>query len=246
MNRSFVLAIMLALSFFSVQAQTPISPAGHWVGGIELGNVTPGFSIDLDKKTADEWTGTISIPAQGMKDQALSNVMAKDGHVTFALPEIKGNPVFTGKLSADGQTITGELTQAGRTFPFRLERAGKDAADRFGPTPDKGVPGAGFAGAWQGTLDAGAVTLRLVFRITKAAGDSFTVLLDSPDQSVTDMKTDNVTVKEKSLRCELKRISAVYEGTLNQNGSEITGEFQQSGMTFPLTLKRLAQEKAKP
>ena len=55
------------------------------------------------------------------------------------------------------------------------------------------------------------------------------------------MKADDVTIKEKSLRCELKRIGATYDGTLNQDGSELTGEFQQQGVTLPLTLKRLKQ-----
>jgi uncharacterized protein len=238
--------LLLTPLLFSVPAQTPSSPAGYWVGGIDLGSVNLGLSIDLAQKTAGQWTGTINIPAQALKDRALINVTVKEGQVTFVLPEVAGDPTFTGKLATDGQTITGEYKQSGKTFPFRLERTSKGAPDRYGATPTKGIPGTDLTGEWQGTLDAGGMTLRLIFRITKAADDTFTVLADSPDQGVTEMKADSATGKEKSLRCEFKRIGAVYQGTLNQEGSEITGELQQGGMAFPLTVKRLAQSKTKP
>jgi hypothetical protein len=213
-------------------AQTPPSPAGHWVGGIDLGSVNLGLSIDLAQKSAGQWTGTISILAQALKDRALTNVAVKDGQVTFALPEVAGEPTFTGKLAADGQAITGELKQSGKTFPFRLERTSKDAPDRYGATPAKGAPGAGFTGDWQGTLEAGGMTMRLIFRITKAADHSFTMLLDSPDQGVTQMKADSATIKEKSFGCELKRIGAGYQGTLNQDGSKSPASFSKAEWHF--------------
>ncbi len=246
MNKQWPCVLWLALLLFSSGAQTPPNAAGRWTGGIELSGVKLGFSVDLAQKGAGQWAGTISIPAQGMQAQALSNVTVKDGQVAFALPDVPGNPTFTGRLSADGQTLNGELTQSGKTFPFRLARASENAPDRYGATPAQGEPGKGFSGSWQGTLDAGAMRLRLIFRVTQPAEDRVIVSLDSPDQSVTEMKAGSATSKENSLRCEWKRIGAKFAGALNQNGSEIIGEFEQNGMTFPLTLKRLAADKTKP
>ena len=230
------LIFLLALPLVSVQAQTPAGAAGRWVGSIDVGGGKLGFMVNLTQKSATEWTGTISIPAQGMKDAAISQVTVKGEQLSFVLPEVPGKPAFTGKLSTDSQTITGELAQGGQTFPFQLAREGKETSSE---TPAKGVPGTGIAGKWQGTLDAGGATLRLVFKVTKTAEENFTVMLDSLDQNVSDIKADSATTKDKLLHCEWKRLGAVYEGKLSEDGAELTGEFQQGGMSFPLTLKRL-------
>lgn len=94
------------------------------------------------------------------------------------------------------------------------------------------------SGNWKGTLDVGAVKLRLVFKISKDATGALTAKMDSLDQGAHDMPVDTVTFKDGTLRMELKSISSVYEGTLDKAGNKATGQWTQGAQSFPLTLDR--------
>ncbi|HZS10548.1 MAG TPA: hypothetical protein VFD58_37310 [Blastocatellia bacterium] len=236
---------LLALCW-PARAQNQSTAAGHWEGSIELPNAKLEITVDLLAKDNNR-KGMISIPSQGLSDFSLANVTVKGPDVSFEMPGIPGEPTFKGKLSEDGKVISGTLAQAGQSFPFRLERKGEAKTgpawqEAYGPTPEKGVPGQGLEGMWQGALDIGGQTLRLVLKVTKAADGTFAATLDSPDQSAKDLQLDAVTLKDKSLHFEMKRIQAVYEGTLGKDGSEITGEWQQGAASLPLTFKRLAKK----
>lgn len=99
-------------------AQPVAGPAGPWTGAIEVPGQDLGIEITL---TAGEaWSGTISIPAQGLRDFALAGVRVDGDQVAFALAGIPGEPRFEGRLGPDG--IRGTFTQGGRTFPFHLAR----------------------------------------------------------------------------------------------------------------------------
>jgi len=92
-------------------------------------------------------------------------------------------------------------------------------------------------GIWVGTLDAGA-KLRLVVRLTAGADGSLVGKLDSPDQGALGITIDSVTLKDKTLRFELRVIGGVFEGTLDEPGTEISGKWSQGGFSFPLALKK--------
>jgi murein DD-endopeptidase MepM/ murein hydrolase activator NlpD len=98
------------------------------------------------------------------------------------------------------------------------------------------VPATGPEGSWQGTLDAGQ-KLRLALTLTKNPDGTYSGLLDSLDQGST-IPIDVVTVTGDSVRLELKTVGAVFEGKLNAERSELTGQFSQGGSVLPLTFKR--------
>jgi hypothetical protein len=56
------------------------------------------------------------------------------------------------------------------------------------------------------------------------------------------MLVDSIALEDKSLRFEMKRLRASYEGKLSQDGSEISGQWGQQGIQLPLTFRRLAQK----
>jgi pimeloyl-ACP methyl ester carboxylesterase len=94
-------------------------------------------------------------------------------------------------------------------------------------------------GNWQGTLKAGIQELRLAFKITKKKDGSLTATMDSIDQGAKDIPIDVVTWKEPELKLELKKLGGTFEGKANKDLTEIEGKWKQSGMTFPLTIKRV-------
>jgi uncharacterized protein len=97
--------------------------------------------------------------------------------------------------------------------------------------------GKGVEGIWQGALKVGAIELRLVFHVEKK-GDGLTAKMDSPDQGANGIPIDEVAFKDGTLKLELKKLLASYEGKLADDGKEIAGTFKQAGQTFPLTLQR--------
>lgn len=235
------LGVMLVLGLASAPGltQTPSSPAGRWEGEIDANYVKLIVVVSLSNKE-NLWTGTISIPGQGLRDSPLGSISVKGADVSFALAAVPGEPVYKAKLSADGLTLTGALDQAGQVTPIAFgRRSALESAARFQATPEKGQPGQGIEGSWQGTIDAGG-GLRVVVKIRKA-DTALTALLDSPDQSLIDMAIDTITLKEKTLRFELTRINATFEGTLSADGSEVTGKWDQGSASFPLSLRRLAK-----
>lgn len=99
-------------------------------------------------------------------------------------------------------------------------------------------------GAWEGILDVGAVKLRLVLKVSKAADGGLTAKADSPDQGANDLPVDVVTFKDNTLHFEMKRLMASYDGKYNPGNSEFNGEFKQGGAAFPLNLKRATKSAA--
>ncbi len=129
-------------------AQSAPNPAGAWSGTIRV----PGLElrIQVELKSGSSWTGSISIPQQGLKDFPLSEVVVKDSDLTFRMAGIPGDPRFKGRLGADGQ-IQGDFSQGGQTFPFILARGAMPAAPEPPVVPtrsalDRDVAFPGFNG----------------------------------------------------------------------------------------------------
>jgi fermentation-respiration switch protein FrsA (DUF1100 family) len=100
------------------------------------------------------------------------------------------------------------------------------------------TPAAGVNGLWLGTLKAGAVDLRLLFKIERKADGTHTGTMDSIDQGARGIPIDGIQVKDGKVRLELKKIKAVFEGTLKDGGAAIVGQWKQLGPPLPLTIHR--------
>lgn len=228
-------ALLSLLLLFVTAPLRAADIAGDWHGEIDLPQTKLEIQVQL-KNDAGAWTGTISIPAQMLRNYALSPVGMEGDRVTFAMPDIPGDPTFTGTVSTDGATIAGEMTQGGQTFPFTLARG---AITKPGHTPNHGVPGEGLVGHWQGTLQAGPMELRLALHVTQDDLGDLSATLDSLDQNAFGIPIDHVALNETTVILKLEGINATYDGALSAEGAEIVGTWSQ-GATRPLTFYRLA------
>src|SRR5438094_3311613 len=100
-------------------------------------------------------------------------------------------------------------------------------------------------GTWEGTLDAGAAKLRLVLHIEGVKDGALVARLDSPDQGATDLPIDSLSVAGNTLHFEMKSLAAMYEGKLESDGAQLTGEFRQGSQALPLTFKRTGRTATK-
>src|SRR5215510_6768194 len=109
------------------------------------------------------------------------------------------------------------------------------------PTTNTAAAGQNLEGDWEDALDLRAMKLRLALKVMKAADVSLAAKLDSLDQGAKDLPVDVISLKDGAVHFEMKRIVVVFDGALNKEGSEISGQFKQGGASRPLTLKRVAK-----
>ena len=237
----FLLLLPLAFSPNSQAAEPKSDPAGHWEGAISLPNADLGIRVDLSH-SGTSWQGTIDIPVQGLSGSKLDPVKVDGSSVTFAMPGIPGDPQFAGRLAEDANGITGDFTQGEGKFGFKLERKAPPAV-ATGGAPAVGVPGKGLEGHWQGSLKPmPAIELRLALEIASANAEKPEGVLVSLDQGNARIPISALTEKDGTVHLEAKSIGGVFDGKLNGDGSELAGQWQQGGTTFPLVFKRVAKE----
>jgi len=93
-----------------------------------------------------------------------------------------------------------------------------------------------FSGNWYGTLHV-AGDLRLVLHITQLPDGSYSGLLDSPDQNVSGIKCDTVTIATGDiLNFTINKLKVSYTGKL-LNDTSLSGTFTQ-GANLPLDFQR--------
>jgi alpha/beta superfamily hydrolase len=90
-------------------------------------------------------------------------------------------------------------------------------------------------GAWQGQLNVPGAKLTVVFHITQQAG-TYTATMDSPDQNVYGLPTDNITFISNKVTINMVKQGITYTGTYQADSSKITGTFKQGTGSFPLVL----------
>ena len=100
------------------------------------------------------------------------------------------------------------------------------------------APVSAAIGDWEGMIDAGGGSLRVIVHISQAADGILTGSLDSPDQDATGIAINLVSYREPDLHFAIERIGSSFDGKMIHDNSEITGEWKQSGLSLPLVFKR--------
>jgi pimeloyl-ACP methyl ester carboxylesterase len=119
----------------------------------------------------------------------------------------------------------------GQAAPAQTTKAQAD-----GPAPS--APAQGIAGEWQGALQTGQATLRVVLKLSQGPDGRLSAALDSPDQDAFGLPLTNVSYADRILHFDLAAASpAAFDGEASRDGTEISGHFTQ-GIPLPLTLKR--------
>jgi hypothetical protein len=97
----------------------------------------------------------------------------------------------------------------------------------------------GIVGDWEGTLDPGAQPKkRIVVHISAAQDGSLSGTIDYPDQETSGIQITAITYEAHALHFESSSIPAIYDGTMDQGHSLITGTWKQGVAPLSLILKR--------
>ncbi len=100
------------------------------------------------------------------------------------------------------------------------------------------APVSAAIGDWEGKIDARGASLRVIVHISQAADGKLTGSLDSPDQDTTGIAIDLVSYQDPDLHFAIERIGSSFDGKMNHDNSEISGEWQQSGLSLTLVFTR--------
>ena len=90
-------------------------------------------------------------------------------------------------------------------------------------------------GDWYGAINVGGAKLHLVFHISKS-GDSYSTIMDSPDQGAKGLATDKTSFSKNAITIEANKFGIKYTGTLKSDSSLINGTFLQGPLNTPLIL----------
>ena len=94
--------------------------------------------------------------------------------------------------------------------------------------------------SWAGALKTGAASLRLVLNVYKSADGKIMAALDSPDQGLSNLAVDEVTVGDGQMHFEMTALQAAFDGKLAGDGKEANGFWKQGGAQIPVTFKQEA------
>lgn len=119
----FVTRLLFLFAPLAMAAQVPVPQAnGLWEGALNAPSGILQVVVRLDRSAAQEWTGTIDIPAQGATALPLANIAVDGRSIRFSIAGVPGNPTFAGSLSEDGASILGDFTQDPAKLTFTLTR----------------------------------------------------------------------------------------------------------------------------
>ena len=96
-----------------------------------------------------------------------------------------------------------------------------------------------LSGDWEGKLSLPMGKLRLILHLTEEAG-RWSASLDSPDQGAYALRADEVEVRGDSLTLRLSSLHLRYTA-LRDGEDQLVGNFEQGGMSLPLSLRRVAK-----
>ncbi len=212
-------------------AQSPV--IGRWDGAIQLQRSEMTVSVTIEPDGDGGWMGSIEIPARRAEPLPLGNIFVDGEFVSFSVEGTSGDPAFAGTISG-GRRFAGLFSEGDVTFPFQLtRRTGVPDYMFIVPSTD-----AALEGTWHGVLDTRAVLIQFELRVDRAPNGIVTATLDSPDESVTGLTVDSLTMDGSRVRMTVAPLGATYQGTLIEGDNRITGTWRQGSARLALVFER--------
>ena len=98
-------------------------------------------------------------------------------------------------------------------------------------------------GIWEGKIEVFGTELTIVCHISVTPEGSLIATIDSPDQGVTGIPVEQITLKEDNLSLQIPSIGGSFQGKVNEDLTLIEGAWQQLGTSFNLSLHRVEKSK---
>src|SRR5579862_5432112 len=196
---------------------------GDWQGTLHAGAADLRLVVHITKNTDGSLHATMDSVDQGANGIPVSTVTLKDSKLTLGVDAVHGS--YEGKVNSDATVIDGTWSQ-GQPLPLTLKKAAGPVKAEHGPAKPSDIDG-----DWWGTLDTGAMKLRLVLHISNT-DDGLVATLDSPDQGMKGLPASAVTRNAAAFKAEFKGIGGTLDAKINSDLSAMEGTWSQ-GREFP-------------
>jgi hypothetical protein len=230
MKLMFILAALIVTVVSPSRAQ---DMSGDWQGTLKTGVGELRLVLHITKGADGGLKAILDSPDQGATGIPVSAISIKGNQLDLTVDAVHGT--YEGKVSSDRNSITGNWSQ-GQSLALDFNRVTVPLKTEHKPATPSDIDG-----TWMGTLDTGAIQLRVVFHIVNTE-DGLTATLDSPDQGMKGMPVTSIARTGESLKIEAKQIGGVFEGKVAADRSSIDGKWTQGRGTMPLLLKRVKTE----
>jgi hypothetical protein len=235
----------LAFITFAGLALAPLSRAqaqiaGDWQGTLSAGGVQLRLVLHIAAAKDGSLTATLDSLDQGANGIPVNAVTLKDSKLSLAVDAVHGS--YEGTVNKDATEIDGTWSQL-QPLPLNFTRAPAQAAAAPSPAAPKPAPPSEIDGTWQGTLDTGALKLRILFKIVNTQ-DGLTAQMQSPDQTPVWIPASSVTRNAGALTITLKGVGITFDGKISADLSSIDGTLTQMGGSLPLALKPVKDQAA--
>jgi hypothetical protein len=218
----FAILLLAALALSPLcRAQAQI--AGDWEGTLNAGGVPLRQVLHISAAKDGTLTATMDSIDQGADGIPVSAVALSDSKLKLTLEAVHG--VYEGTVNKDATEIDGTWSQ-GTPLALNFKRA---------------APPSDIDGKWLGTLDAGAVKLRVVLRVFNAS-DGLAASLQSPDQGPGWIPATSIKRAGSSLNFAIDSLGVVFDGKIGVDLTSVDGTFTQGGRPLPLALKRIKDQ----
>jgi pimeloyl-ACP methyl ester carboxylesterase len=226
MKRTLILAALLS----AVSAACAQSIIGDWQGTLKAGPAELRLLLHVTKGGDGSLKATLDSVDQGANGIPVTSIVLQDSKLNLKVDSVNG--AYEGKVAADGTTITGTWVQK-EPLPLDFKRTTTLLKSGHKPAAPSDIDG-----DWMGTLDSGAVKLRVAFHITNTE-DGLTATMDSLDQNVKGLPVTSITRHGDSLKIEMKQIAGMFEGKIAKDLASIEGTWAQMGNGLRLKLTRV-------
>ena len=174
---------------------------------------------------------------EGRKDRPISKFVYKYPLVRVELKPL--DSAYEATVNADATEISGTFKTGDRQTPLVLKRTTEPdavpeplAEGDFVPRRDSDLQG-----YWKGTLKAGNQSLHLNVKIAEPVKGTFRAELDNVDQGHPGQPM-SVSYDPPNVKLPVMTGSGMFEGRLNENDTEINGDWVEGGQHYPMTFKR--------
>ena len=209
-------------------------PDGHWEGTLKVDNRQVGLSLDLAKNEKAEWIASMGMPSENATGLVVKDLAVSGKSVKFMAVELMMS-ICDLTLTADGK-LAGTITNP-RGGPVQAEFTRTGEAKVVLPNTSPAVSKE-LEGDWEGTLPMPNGGFQLAVHFKNQADKTVAATIDILNRGTMGMPINDVRQTGQKVEFGLKIAQSSFQGTLNKEGTELTGQWIHEADSLPLTLRK--------
>jgi hypothetical protein len=213
------------------QRATEAGPAGHWEANITGdGSQRIRVSLDLAKNAKSEWIASMGLPSDNKTGLVVKDVVVNGKSVKFVALELMSAP-FDLTVGPEGNmkgTISGPGAQ-----PVEFKRTGEAKVELIPSSPAVSKE---LEGDWEGSLKSPNGAFRMVFHFKNQPDKTVMTTFDTAN--ATNLPLNDVKQTGQKVEFGMRIAHGTFQGTLNKEGTELSGQFTHEENSVPLTLRK--------